>query len=291
MFTLTSEGGGSSAPRTAGPVFHIDPKMLQTMAPAMDRMLVVDPSPASARMLTELLHNIWPGQVWSATSTAAGLSLADSVDPRLIFVECEGPGLDGVIFTKKLRRSSFRCRKAPVIMVTAQATPGVILAARDSGVHEFLRKPYNNKDLVRRIEAVTRYQRGWVEAVGYVGPDRRRFNSAEYKGARKRQADAADSTQSGILQALKIVASAVHFVEDDPTQVRRSLDAQMHDLRMAAEAKGDTALAAATEALQDYLARVAAGKERLTKSGVEALAVKLLAFMPKQAEPKARSAA
>ncbi len=261
------------------------------MAPAMDRMLVVDPSPASARMLTELLHNIWPGQVWSATSTASGLSLADSVDPRLIFVEYEGPGLDGVIFTRKIRRSSFRCRKTPVIMVTAQATPGVILAARDSGVHEFLRKPYNYKDLARRIEAVTRYPRGWVEAVGYVGPDRRRFNSAEYKGTRKRQADSADSTQAGILQALKIVAAAVHFVEDDPTQVRRSLDTQLLELSLAAEAKGDTALAAATEELQHYLSRVAAGKESLTKEGVEALAARLMTFMPQDADRKARSAA
>nr|6SFT_A Chain A, Two-component receiver protein CleD [Caulobacter vibrioides NA1000] len=32
--------------------------------------------------------------------------------------------------------------------------------------------------------------REWVEAVAYVGPDRRRFNSADYKGPRKRKADA-----------------------------------------------------------------------------------------------------
>ncbi len=258
------------------------------MAPAMERMLLVDSTSASSRMLTELLHNIWPGQVWSATSTAAGLGLADSVDPRLIFVEYEGPGLDGIIFTKKLRRSNFRCRKTPVIMVTAQATPGVILAARDAGVHEFLRKPYTTKDLTRRIEAVTRQPRGWIEAVGYVGPDRRRFNSAEYRGARKRQAD---STQNGLMQALKIVASAVHAVEEDPAQARRSLDAQMVELRRDAEARGDKALAAATEALQDYLSRVASGEESLTKAGIEALAARLLTFMPKSADAKARSAA
>ena len=269
-------------------MLELDPKLLQIMAPAMDRMLVVDPSPASGRMLTELLHNIWPGQVWAATATAGGLGLADSIDPRLIFVEYEGPGLDGVIFTKKLRRSHFRCRKAPVIMVTAQATPAVILAARDAGVHEFLRKPYTYKDLVRRIEAVTRQPRAWVEAVGYIGPDRRRFNSAEYRGARKRQAD---SQQNGLLQALKIVAAAVHAVEEDPTQVRRSLDAQMEAIRVEAAARGDTALAAATEALQDYLSRVSAGEESLTKASVEALAARLLAFMPKEAGNKSRSAA
>ena len=53
-----------------------------------------------------------------------------------------------------------------------------------------MRKPFTIKDLERRLEAVTLKPRDWVEAVQYVGPDRRRFNSAEYKGPRKRKADA-----------------------------------------------------------------------------------------------------
>ena len=49
--------------------------------------------------------------------------------------------------------SHWICRQAPVITVTGAATAGAILAARDAGVHEFLRKPYSMKDLVRRLEA------------------------------------------------------------------------------------------------------------------------------------------
>ena len=38
-----------------------------------------------------------------------------------------------------------------------------------------MRKPFTIGDLERRLEAVTLKPRDWVEAVQYVGPDRRRF--------------------------------------------------------------------------------------------------------------------
>lgn len=112
-------------------------------------------------------------------------------DPQIVFVEYAGPDLDGPGFTRALRRSQFPCRQAPVIMVTSTSTPSAILAARDSGVHEVLRKPYALKDLVRRLEAVFLKSRDWIEAQAYVGLDRRRFNSAEFDGRRKRTADKA----------------------------------------------------------------------------------------------------
>ena len=78
---------------------------------------------------------------------------------------------------------------APVILYTADATVDTIKGARDAGAHEFLRKPYTIKDLFRRVENVVFKPRDWIEAQMYVGPDRRRFNSESYAGARKRQAE------------------------------------------------------------------------------------------------------
>jgi len=265
----------------------------EALAPCLGRVLIVDSSQASVRMLTELLHNIWPGRTRTASTTASGLSIAQSVDPQLIFVEYADEGLDGLAFTRKLRRSEFSCRKAPVIMVTGQATRAAILGARDAGVHEFLRKPFTNRDLLRRLEAVTLSPRDWVEAVGYIGPDRRRFNSAGYKGARKRQVDAAiEATpeRMRIIQALKIVAVAPAAIETDPTQVRRALNAQASELRRAGRATGDSDLAAAAAALQAYLAEVTDGKP-LTWSGLTPHTDKLLTFLPKKEQAKRPAAA
>ena len=264
----------------------------EALSPCLGRVLIVDASHSSVRMLTELLHNIWPGKTRTASTTISGLSIAQSSDPQLIFVEYSDEGLDGLAFTRKLRRSEFSCRKAPVIMVTAQATRAAIMGARDAGVHEFLRKPFTNKDLLRRLEAVTRHPRDWVEAINYIGPDRRRFNSAGYKGARKRQIDAAlEATPERvrIIQALKIVAVAPASIETDPSQVRRALNAQASELRRAGRATGDSDLAAAAGALQAYLAGLA-DDQALTWGGLTPHTDKLLTFMPKK-DPARRTAA
>lgn len=272
-------------------MLQLNQKQSQALAATMERVLIVDPQVASARMLADLLHNIWPGQVWMAGTTARALELAQGVEPSLIFVECGGEGLDGLAFTRRLRRGDFSCRKAPVVMVTAQATPAIILGARDVGVCEFLRKPFTNKDLLRRVEAVALNPRGWVEAMGYVGPDRRRFNSADYKGARKRRVDtAANAEQARIVQALRIVVSACAAAESDPTQAMRALNTQATELRQASGIVGNTALGVAASELQRYLAGVTA-LSPLTKAGLQPHADKLVAFLPADSQSPSRSAA
>jgi hypothetical protein len=59
----------------------------------------------------------------------------------------------------------------------------------------------------------------------YVGPDRRRFNSAEYRGARKRQSDALDvDMQAGVQTAASTMRNQLtHFAE----QPRAALSAML----------------------------------------------------------------
>src|SRR5947207_15906596 len=108
---------------------------MRRMAPLMQRVLVVDAQSAPVRLLTDLLRDIAPCQMWSAPDAPRGTELAKRIDPHLIFVD-HGPELDGRAFTRALRRSDFVCRKAPVIMTTTEATASAILAARHAGVHD-----------------------------------------------------------------------------------------------------------------------------------------------------------
>ncbi len=264
-------------------MLSLDPKSLQVMAPVLGRVLVVDPAPASARLLVELLQNIGLGQAWTAATTAQGLALAAAADPQLIFTESVVDGVDGVAFTRKIRRGDLSCRMVPVIMVTSLATPASIIAARDAGVHEFLRKPFAIKDLVRRIEAVAAKPRNWVEAVGYVGPDRRRFNSGEYRGARRRRADSAsDPLEARIVQALKIVAAALDAIERDRPQAFRALNVQASELQNAGALLRRSALVSAAHGLQRRLASLG-GASELTREAVEMEAMALLAYLPAEA--------
>ena len=119
-------------------MFAIDRRLLAKLEPVVGRVLIVDPNPHAARLLYE-----------RALSKATA-----AMEPGIIFIERTGPGLDGESLARRLRRSDMDCRRAPIIMVTAEATATTILGARDAGVHEFLRKPFTSGDLLKRVENV-----------------------------------------------------------------------------------------------------------------------------------------
>jgi len=263
------------------PVFDADAKTARRMAPLLKRVLIVDPQPASVRLIGELMRSIASSQIWTAESNDKGMRGAARADPHVIFVERSAGDVDGVAFARELRRSRLACRYAPIIMVTGQATAASILAARDAGVHEFLRKPFTMKDLLRRLEAVTLRQRDWVEAVEYVGPDRRRFNSGDYTGALKRRSDATLSTDSErMAQALKILRSAVAAVLDDPDQAMRSMQVQITELKKGGMAVSDLKLTTAAIDFGRYLDEIERRGPPYDKTELTRLAGPLLAYLP-----------
>ena len=170
-------------------MFNLDHRKLQELAPFVERVLIVDPNMASWRIISDLMKDMGARRIAHATTTLRAMELLLELEPQIVFTELAGESLDGLNFTRHLRRSVSPSRRAPVIMATATATAGTILGARDSGVHEFLRKPFTGGDLFRRVENVITKYRPWVEANAYVGPDRRRFNSGEYAGPKKRGVD------------------------------------------------------------------------------------------------------
>jgi DNA-binding response OmpR family regulator len=231
-------------------VFDGNIRTLQRVAAKMQRVLIVDPNTAALRLLADQLRHVGNIQIFNAATIEAGWGMTRTVDPMLIFVEHASSGCDGQALARKIRRSDLGCRENPIIMCTAEATAEAIFGARDAGIHEFMRKPFTIKDLERRLEAVTLKPRDWVEAVQYVGPDRRRFNSAEYKGPRKRKADASNTPAARLSQALRIVKSAAQALDSDPAQARRALAAQAVELKKVGEAVQDNRLVEAALALE-----------------------------------------
>lgn len=262
-------------------MFDGDKRSYEKMAPKLKRVVVADPQPASARLFSELMRDIAHSHVWIAATTERALKIAETCDPQLIVLELGDEAVDGLGVTRKIRRSTWSCRKAPIITVTGVATAGMILAARDAGVHEFLRKPYSMKDLVRRLEAVTLKERDWVEGVGYIGPDRRRFNSGEYAGPLKRKTDGSETPyQQKINQALKIVRAAVAASETDPEQAMRAMLTQATTLQSIAT---DFRLTLASSEFYRHLMKHAQSGAPLTRAAAETWARPLLAFLPKDA--------
>jgi CheY-like chemotaxis protein len=266
-------------------VFSQDAKIVHRLSPLLRRVMVVDPVEASAKATGELLFAVGRPDVWTAAGDAKALKLAAKVDPALIVCELDGEKTDGVAFARALRRSDLACRRAPVILVGRQAPAASVLGARDAGVDEFLPRPFTAKDLLRRLEAVLLQPRDWVEAMDYVGPDRRRFNSGDFTGAPKRREDLPGTPQGvRIAQALKILRAALSALETDPGQARRAMLAQAETLHGAAADLADSGMASASADLHRYLRDAAAGLDRRE---TERWAGALLAYMPRDGEGRA----
>lgn len=254
-----------------------DLKMLARLEPVVRRVMIVDAQVATARLLTDLMKGLGAREIIIEADEKEALEAARDFEPTLMFVERSGPRFDGETLVSKLRRSRMDARRIPVIMITAEATATTIKGARDVGVHEFMVKPFTTGDLVRRIINVATKPRPWVEAVGYVGPDRRRFNSGEYKGPRKRQSEAeaaVDPIAAEMDQAGKIIVSALDQFARDPAQARRALIAQAETLKRLATTSGRPALEPAAIALA-----AAAGIETSQVEDLRPPAVALVALL------------
>jgi DNA-binding response OmpR family regulator len=141
-------------------------------------VLVVTQNRAEAKLITEQLRGFASTIVtlWAQTADAA-FAMAAAHSPRLVFVEQAPAPTEGLAFVRALRRSDLRCREAPVIMVSAKPTLRDMRDAQNAGAHEFLVRPFSAYQLSKRLQAIA-VPRRWVETAVYVGPDRRRFNSA-----------------------------------------------------------------------------------------------------------------
>jgi DNA-binding response OmpR family regulator len=150
-------------------------------------VMVVTPHRAEANLVVEQLRGFAStiSTLWVQTAETA-LAGAASRSPGIIFVEQAGLPFEGLAFVRALRRSDLPCREAAVIMMTSQPTLRAMREAQNAGAHEFLVRPFSAYQLAKRLEAVAA-PRPWVETASYIGPDRRRFNSAALLGPDRRR--------------------------------------------------------------------------------------------------------
>ncbi|HEY0052463.1 MAG TPA: response regulator [Caulobacteraceae bacterium] len=265
-------------------MFVIDPRVRNQIEPVVRRVLVVDPNMAAAKLLGDLMKGLGAREVVFEQDEKQAYEICRDLEPGMVLTERTGPRLDGEQLARRIRRSTLACRRAPIIMVTSDATATTIKGARDAGVHEFLRKPYTAGDLQRRVEVVALKPRNWVEALGYIGPDRRRFNSGEFKGEAKRQADKpvsqSEAQGEATDMALRILRSAHAKFDTDPMQALRAMREQALALKTIAVNTGEARIAVAVAGLE-----VALMNTQATQASLAGPVTKVLSLFP---EPVAK---
>ena len=108
------------------------------------------------------------------------LSLTDPIAASmgtvdLIISDYVMPGVDGNLFLRWVRAgNNVPDRFVPFLMVSGAADKFVVEQARDSGMTEFLAKPFSAQTVADHLLKIINYPRQFVLAPGYFGPDRRR---------------------------------------------------------------------------------------------------------------------
>lgn len=71
--------------------------------------------------------------------------------PDLVILDCNMPGLSGLLVLRELRNSVQLC-KIPVLILTGRQSSSDEQLARYEGANDFMRKPFDPDELVFRVE-------------------------------------------------------------------------------------------------------------------------------------------
>jgi CheY-like chemotaxis protein len=114
------------------------------------RVLVVDDDPEIVTFLATLL-DLEGIESQVATSAAAALAMLDRAGPpQLVLLDIAMPDRDGLDLCRALKKDP-RTRHVPVFVVSARPGKDVVERALAAGAEEFIRKPFENHELIARI--------------------------------------------------------------------------------------------------------------------------------------------
>ncbi len=128
-------GNNGAGPGAAGPV----------------RILYIDDNSANFKALDQLLHQRPHAHLMPAMEGALGIDLACEHQPDLVLLDLHLPDMPGTDVLRALRADR-ATRAIPVVVLTADATPGLPQALIEDGAHAVLTKPVDLTELLSIID-------------------------------------------------------------------------------------------------------------------------------------------
>ncbi len=148
-------------------------------------ILVADSNAYTRKLTRSMLINLGAKSIYEAPDGVAALDSIRSINPDVMILNWDMPGLDGPEVMRVVRSPEvFPKASLPVIMLTDRGSRSVVRDAVRLGVHELLVTPISPKALQQRLLGILLYPRPMVQAGKYFIPlprravDRNEFNLA-----------------------------------------------------------------------------------------------------------------
>jgi putative two-component system response regulator len=151
------------------------------VGPERELVLVAEDDAANRALLSRLLDRAGFRSVAVADGRDAVRAAIDE-SPDLVLLDVGLPGLNGLDVCRRLRADP-RTVALPIILVTGQTASRDVVAGLDAGADDFVRKPYDEAELMARVRSVLRLARVTAEMVGAHGVIAALANAVEAKDA------------------------------------------------------------------------------------------------------------
>jgi DNA-binding response OmpR family regulator len=112
------------------------------------KILVIEDDAETLRLIGFFLKRAGY-EVYTATDGIAGLRLARQLQPALVVLDWQLPGLAGIDVCRKLRETS----RVPVLMLTSMVTVADRVEGLETGADDYMVKPFAPEELVARVAA------------------------------------------------------------------------------------------------------------------------------------------
>jgi CheY-like chemotaxis protein len=116
-----------------------------------ESILVIDDNPANAMLISFLLTKKGY-DVRTAGDAGEALAILDGFAPRLIMMDIQLPGMDGLELTRRLKADP-KTRGIVIIALTAYAMKGDDERARNAGCDGYVSKPIDTRTLPGVVSA------------------------------------------------------------------------------------------------------------------------------------------
>ncbi len=153
-------------------------------------VLIVDDNSHMRTLVMQVLKALGVGSIREAPDGMSAFAELKQRPTDIIITDWMMEPLNGLEFVQLVRTASDSVDPyVPVVMLTGHTEKMRVTLARDSGVNEFLAKPFSAKQLYARLAQVIEHPRPFIKTACYFGPDRRRRDNPAYKGPKRPSTD------------------------------------------------------------------------------------------------------